>query len=78
MRKALLLFSGAALVLSATAGPAQYGARRLDPRLVAEAQREHPQLVQEYGGADTGPRGAYVNSIGHRVAAHATPSSASA
>lgn len=69
MRKALLLFSGAALVLSATAGPAQYGARRLDPRLVAEAQREHPQLVQEYGGADTGPRGAYVNSIGHRVAA---------
>ena len=69
MRKALLLFSGAALVLSATAGPAQYRARTLDPRLVAEAQREHPLLVQEYGGADTGPRGAYVNAIGHRVAA---------
>ena len=69
MRKALLLFSGAALVLSATAGPAQYRTRTLYPRLVAEAQREHPLLVQEYGGADTGPRGAYVNAIGHRVAA---------
>ena len=69
MRKALLLFSGAALVLSATAGPAQYRARTLDPRLVAEAQREHPLLVQEYGGADAGPRAAYVNAIGHRVAA---------
>jgi predicted Zn-dependent protease len=69
MRKALLLFSGAALVLSATAVPAQYRARTLDPRLVAEAQREHPLLVQEYGGADASPRAAYVNAIGHRVAA---------
>ena len=70
MRKALLTVSAAALLLSSTAVPAQYGARRLDPTLVAEAQQEHSQLVQEYGGAETGPRAAYVDSVGHRVAAY--------
>ena len=69
MRKPLLLFSAAALALLPSAVPAQYPARVLDPRLVAEAQRQHPQLVQEYGGAETGPRAAYVSSIGHRVGA---------
>lgn len=69
MRKALLLFSAATLTLLPSAVPAQYPARTLDPRLVAEAQREHPQLVQEYGGAETGQRGAYVNAIGHRLGA---------
>lgn len=69
MRKALLLLPASALVLSSTAVVAQYGGRTLDPRLVAEAQRDHPQLVEEFGGADTGPRGAYVNAIGQRVAA---------
>ncbi len=39
----------------------------LDPQDVAEAQREHPQLVRELGGAETGPRAAYVESIGRRV-----------
>lgn len=69
MRKALLLFSAAALALAPSAVPAQYPARTLDPRLVAEAQRDHPELVREFGGAETGPRAAYVNAIGHRVAA---------
>lgn len=69
MRKALLLLPAAALVLSSTAVVAQYPGRTLDPRLVAEAQRDHPQLVEEFGGAEGGPRGAYVSAIGQRVAA---------
>jgi predicted Zn-dependent protease len=68
MRKALLLFSAAALVLP-SAVPAQRPGRVIDPRLVQEAQREHPQLVEEYGGAETGPRSAYVDAVGKRVAA---------
>ena len=43
--------------------------RYLDPRDVAEAQRQHAELVQELGGAETGPRAAYVKSVGRRVAA---------
>ena len=69
MRKALLMLSAAAVALAPSAVPAQYPGRTLDPRLAAEAQREHPQLVQEYGGAETGPRAAYVSAIGQRVAA---------
>jgi predicted Zn-dependent protease len=44
--------------------------RTLNPRYVAEAQRQHPQLVEEFGGAETGPRAAYVQSVGRRVAVH--------
>ena len=70
MRKALLSVSAAALLLTSTAVPAQYPARTLDPRLVAEAQRDHPELVEEYGGAETGRHAAYVDSVGRRVAQH--------
>lgn len=79
MRKALLSFTAVALVLSGTALPAQYPLRTLDPRLVAEAQREHAELLQEYGGAETGQRAAYVETVGRRVAAFsgiANPASA--
>ncbi|QNM82679.1 M48 family metalloprotease [Sphingomonas sabuli] len=78
MRLALLLISAAA-VTAPLAASAQYGGRMLDPRLVAEAQREHAGLVQEYGGAETGQRAAYVDSVGRRVAAYsgiANPGSA--
>lgn len=69
MRKALLLVAASATALSPIAVSAQ-SARYLDPREVAEAQREHAQLVEEMGGAETGPRAAYVNSVGQRVAAY--------
>lgn len=70
MAKPLLFISTAALALSPIAASAQYPVRTLDPRLVAEAQRDHPQLVQEYGGAETGHRAAYVDSVGRRVGAY--------
>jgi predicted Zn-dependent protease len=76
MRKLALLAASAAL-LSAPAQPqpVPYGygqpqrGRQLDPRDVAEARRDHPGLVQEMGGEETGPRAAYVSSVGHRVGA---------
>ena len=55
MRKSLLLLATAVLAL-APAG-AQQRIRYLDPRDVAEAQREHSDLVQALGGAETGTAG---------------------
>ncbi|MEO6199393.1 MAG: M48 family metalloprotease [Sphingomicrobium sp.] len=49
----------------------QQRARALDPRDVAEAQREYAGMVQELGGAETGSRAAYIDSVGHKVAAFA-------
>jgi len=69
MRKPLLFLAATAVAVSPIAASAQYQVRPLDPRLVAEAQRQHPALVQEYGGAETGHRAAYVDSVGRRVAA---------
>jgi predicted Zn-dependent protease len=67
MRKALLLLATAAISIAPAAAQPQL--RYLNPQDVAEAQREHAALVQELGGAETGPRAAYVESIGRRVGA---------
>lgn len=77
MRKPILLLSAAALVAMPIAGSAQV--RYLDQRDVAEAQQQHAALVAEFGGAETGPRAAYADSVGRRVAAYsgvANPNSA--
>jgi len=68
MRKFILLLGAASVALAPTAGSAQAG-RPLDPREVAEAQQQHAALVAEFGGAETGARAAYVESVGRRVAA---------
>ena len=65
MRKGVLLL--AASTLAVTPALAQRAARYLNPQDVAEAQRMHPAMVQELGGAETGPRAAYVESVGRRV-----------
>src|SRR5919202_1158440 len=67
MRRGVLLFAAAALAV----GPAAaQQLRYLDPRDVSEAQREHGELVQELGGAETGPRASYVQAVGRRVGAY--------
>lgn len=66
MHKKVLLLAAAAL---AFAPAAAQRLRYLSPQDVAEAQREHAELVQELGGAETGPRAAYVESVGRRVGA---------
>jgi predicted Zn-dependent protease len=70
MRKALLLLSAVAVALTPSAVPAQYASRTLDPQLVAEAQRENAEFIAEYGGAEAGPRAAYVDAVGKRVAVY--------
>ena len=68
MRRSMLLLAAAAIAV--TPVPAQQRLRDLNPQDVAEAQREHAAVVQELGGAETGPRAAYVESIGRRVGAY--------
>jgi predicted Zn-dependent protease len=64
MHRKILMLTVAALALApAAAQPLRY----LDPRDVAEAQRDNGELVQALGGAETGPRAAYVESVGRRV-----------
>ena len=69
MRRTVLLLTAAAVALSPALVAAQQ-ARYLNPQDVAEAQKEHPALVQEMGGAETGQRAAYVESVGRRVGAY--------
>jgi predicted Zn-dependent protease len=64
MRRSVLMFAAAAVAVAPAAAQRQV---YLNPRDVSEAQREHAQLVQELGGAETGPRTAYVESIGRRM-----------
>ena len=68
MRRPILLLAASAVALTPIAIQAQV--RNLNPREVAEAQRQHPELVKEYGGAEVGPRAAYVESVGRRVASY--------
>jgi len=65
MRKSVLLAAAAALAV--TPALAQRAERYLNPQDVAEAQRTHAAMVQELGGAETGSRAAYVESVGRRV-----------
>lgn len=67
MRNRILWLVTAALAITPAA--AQQGTRYLNPQDVAQAQRENAQVLQELGGAETGPRAAYVASVGRRVAA---------
>ena len=67
MRSVFLLLGTASLVATSTLVSAQV--RVLDPRYVRESTQEHAEIVQELGGAETGPRAAYVEAVGRRVAA---------
>jgi predicted Zn-dependent protease len=65
-----MLWLAAAAVAMTPAAAQQQRLRYLNPQDVAEAQREHAVVVQELGGAETGPRASYVESVGHRVGAY--------
>ena len=67
MRRPMLFIAAAAVALTPAAAQAP---RYLNPRDVAEAQQQHAALIQEFGGAETGARAAYVESIGRRVGAY--------
>lgn len=75
----ILLGSAIGLALAATPaslGLAQTKATQTRPATVqaisekdkAEGAKAHPQLLAEYGGAETGPQAAYVESVGKAIA----------
>ncbi|WP_294123828.1 M48 family metalloprotease [Sphingomonas sp.] len=68
MRTPIALLAASAALAVPLAADAQQ-ARYLNPRDVQEAARQHAEVVDEFGGADSGPRGAYVESVGRRIAA---------
>jgi predicted Zn-dependent protease len=68
MRKAFLLLGAVGLAATPVFVSAQVASRGLNPRYVQEAQQDHPKLLQEFGGAETGPRASYVDGVGRRVA----------
>ena len=69
MRTHKFIAAFAAVAIPAAA-LAQVAPRYLSQRDVAEAQRQHPELVAEFGGAETGARATYVQGVGNRVAAY--------
>jgi predicted Zn-dependent protease len=67
--KTLLAFS-ASLVVAAGATPASaQQARSISQSSLAQAAKQHPQIVEEFGGEIEGPRAEYFRSIGRKVAA---------
>ena len=66
MRRTVVLLATAVLAITPVAAQQL---RYLNPQDVAEAQRDHAEIVRELGGAETGPRATYVESVGRRVAA---------
>ena len=75
MRTPFALLAATAVALAPAAAQNQRPTY-LNPRDVQEAARQHPQIVEEFGGAETGPRAAYVESVGRRVAAHSNTANA--
>ena len=74
MRTLALLAASAVAFAPASAQVAQYQPQQpltyLNPSDIQEAARQHPEIVAEFGGAETGGRAAYVEGVGRRVAAY--------
>ena len=66
LSKVAILMASALVVAPASAQVAQQ--RYLNQRDVQEAVKQHPEVIAEFGGAETGPRAAYVEGVGRRVA----------
>ena len=64
------LLAGIGIIAVPAAALAQAAPGYLSPRDVAEAQRQHAELIAEFGGAETGARAAYVENVGRRVGAY--------
>jgi predicted Zn-dependent protease len=48
---------------------AQRAPRAISQSAASKAAQQHPQIIQEFGGAETGARGAYVTNVGRKIAA---------
>ena len=64
------LLAGITVLAVPAAALAQVAPHYLAQRDVVEAQRQHPEIVAEFGGAETGARASYVEGVGRRVGAY--------
>jgi predicted Zn-dependent protease len=66
-------FLAAGVALAAIAGSshvsAQDRARSISQNAATQAAQQHPQIVAEFGGEESGARGAYVRNVGARITA---------
>ncbi len=69
MRALVALSASLVAIGCATASEAQRAPRAISQSAASKAAQQHPQLIEEFGGAETGARGAYVTSVGRRIAA---------
>jgi predicted Zn-dependent protease len=69
MRKVVLLLCAAAAAITPAAAQRLHS---LNPQDIVDAERDHAQMVQELGGAESGPRAAYVEAVGRRVGAYSS------
>lgn len=69
MRTPLAFLAATAVIVTSAAAQVQ-PPRYLNPRDVQEAAQQHAEVVAEFGGAETGPRAAYVEGVGRRIAAY--------
>ncbi|HEX8526866.1 M48 family metalloprotease, partial [Allosphingosinicella sp.] len=71
-RKAFLAIAAsvAAVATASSSSTAQQRPRSLSQSAVAQAAQQHPAIVAEFGGEESGARAAYVRSVGARVTGH--------
>lgn len=67
--KPLLALSASVAAFGVAADAVAQRAPAISQREASAAAQQHPQLIQEFGGAETGARAAYVTNVGRRVAA---------
>jgi len=74
LRKTMLLAGAAALAAGTTSASAQ--STSITPAEAKQGAEAHPQLLQEFGGAMTGPQAQYVEQVGKNIAIRSSLSNA--
>ena len=66
----LLALSASLVAIAGATGAAAQQTRSISQSSMAAAAKQHPQIVEEFGGEIEGARGEYFRSIGRKVASH--------
>ncbi|HEY7810752.1 MAG TPA: M48 family metalloprotease [Allosphingosinicella sp.] len=69
--KTLLALAASAVAIGSASGAAAQSSktRSISQGSAQQAAKQHPEIVEQFGGEETGPRSAYVRSVGAKVAA---------
>jgi predicted Zn-dependent protease len=65
--KTLLALTASLVAIGAATGSAAQQSRSISQGTASKAAQQHPQIVEEFGGEETGARGAYVKSVAAKV-----------